>query len=125
MGRIQMSVNFETDMIDATAMKGAAAPNFVHLHDASHLVLTVCNAKAKGIKSVAVIHDSFGAHAGRTPDLRDSLRAEMVGMYDGTNRLQSFLDEQEDNCLTDLGLEVPEQGDFDVKLILESEYAFA
>lgn len=125
MGRIQMSVNFETDMIDVTAMKGAAAPNFVHLHDASHLVLAVCNAKAKGINSIAVIHDSFGAHAGRTPDLRDSLRAEMVGMYDGTNRLQSFLDEQEDNCLTDLGLTVPEQGDFDVKLILESEYAFA
>ena len=127
MGDIHMAVYFneETDIVDETAMMGAAAPNFVHGHDASHLILTVCDMVDKGITSIAVIHDSFGTHADRTPDLRMSLKVQMVGMYDKTHALQKLLEEHEERWMIDTGIEVPEQGDFDVKLILESEYCFA
>jgi len=125
MGEIKMSLQIETDVVDETAMMGAAAPNFVHGHDASHLILTVCDLVDKGITSIAVIHDSFGTHAGRTADLRDSLRAEMVKMYQGRNALQQLLDEHEERWLVDTGIQVPEQGEFDLNEILVSDYCFA
>ena len=125
MGEIKMSLQIETDVVDETAMMGAAAPNFVHGHDASHLILTVCDLVDKGITSIAVIHDSFGTHAGRTADLRDSLRAEMVKMYQGRNALQSLLDEHEERWLVDTGIQVPEQGEFNLEEILVSDYCFA
>lgn len=125
MGEIKMSLQIETDVVDETAMMGAAAPNFVHGHDASHLILTVCDLVDKGITSIAVIHDSFGTHASRTADLRDSLRAEMVKLYQGRNALQSLLDEHEERWLVDTRIQVPEQGEFDLNEILVSDYCFA
>ncbi|MGL5515066.1 MAG: DNA-directed RNA polymerase [Sporomusa sp.] len=125
MGRIEMSLQVDTDIVDESAMMGAAAPNFVHGHDASHLILTICDMVDKGITSIAVIHDSFGTHADRTGDLRDSLKGQMVEMYNHTNALQSLLSVHEDRWMVDTGIVVPEQGDFDVTEILKSDYCFA
>lgn len=125
MGRIEMHLQVETDIVDEAAMKGAAAPNFVHGHDASHLILAVCNMVDQGIKSIAVIHDSFGTHAGRTIDLRHALKLELVLMYEGHNALQSLVSVHEDRWSVDLNIDVPEQGDFDLREILDSEYVFA
>lgn len=127
MGDIKMALylQVDTDIVDVSAMQGAAAPNFVHGHDASHLILTVCDMVGKGIKSIAVIHDSFGTHADRTPDLRSSLQYMMVEMYENTNALQKLLSEHEERWLCDTGIEVPEQGNFDVREILNSDYCFA
>lgn len=125
MGDIKMSLQVETDIVDETAMMGAAAPNFVHGHDASHLILTVCRLVDEGVTSIAVIHDSFGTHADNTAKLRHALKAEMVGMYSEGNALQKLLDEHEDRWLVDTGIEVPEQGDFDLNEIMDSDYCFA
>lgn len=125
MGDIKMSLQVETDIVDETAMMGAAAPNFVHGHDASHLILTVCDLVDKGIKSIAVIHDSFGTHAGRTLDLRNSLKGQMVEMYEHTNALASLLEVHEERWKVDTGIKVPEQGTFNVREILDSDYCFA
>lgn len=127
MGDIKMALYLqnETDIVDEAAMMGAAAPNFVHGHDASHLIMTVCDMVEKGITSIAVIHDSFGTHADRTPDLRDSLKGQMVVMYADTHALQKLLEEHEDRWCVDTGIEVPEQGDFDIHEIMNSDYCFA
>ncbi|WQZ01149.1 DNA directed RNA polymerase [Proteus phage Premi] len=125
MGDIRMSLQVDTDVVDETAMSGASAPNFVHGHDASHLILTVCDLVDKGIKSIAVIHDSFGTHADNTVALRDSLRHKMVEMYENTNALQKLLEEHEERWLVDTGIKVPEQGTFDIREILNSDYVFA
>lgn len=125
MGDIKMSLQVETDVVDETAMMGAAAPNFVHGHDASHLILTVCHLVDEGVTSIAVIHDSFGTHADNTAKLRHALKAEMVAMYSEGNALQKLLDEHENRWLVDTGIEVPEQGSFDLNEIMESDYCFA
>jgi DNA-directed RNA polymerase len=36
------------------------APNFVHSHDAAHLLLTVAACCKEGITDIATVHDSFG-----------------------------------------------------------------
>lgn len=125
MGRIEMHLQVETDIVDEAAMKGAAAPNFVHGHDASHLILAVCNMVDQGIKAIAVIHDSFGTHAGRTIDLRNALKLELVLMYEGHNALQALVSEHEERWSVDLNIDIPELGDFDLREILESDYVFA
>ncbi|ADW95214.1 DNA-directed RNA polymerase [Escherichia phage UAB_Phi78] len=125
MGDIKMSLQVETDIVDEAAMMGAAAPNFVHGHDASHLILTVCELVDKGVTSIAVIHDSFGTHADNTLTLRVALKGQMVAMYSEGHALQKLLDEHEDRWMVDTGIEVPEQGEFDLNEIMESEYVFA
>lgn len=125
MGDIKMSLQVETDVVDETAMMGAAAPNFVHGHDASHLILTVCHLVDEGVTSIAVIHDSFGTHADNTAKLRHALKSEMVGMYSEGNALQKLLDEHEERWLVETGIEVPEQGNFDLNEIMDSDYCFA
>lgn len=125
MGRIEMSLQVDTDIVDESAMMGAAAPNFVHGHDASHLILTVCDMVDKGITSIAVIHDSFGTHADRTHDLRESLKGQMVAMYADTHALQSLMEVHEDRWAVDTKIGVPDQGDFDVNEIMKSDYCFA
>lgn len=125
MGDIKMSLQVETDVVDETAMMGAAAPNFVHGHDASHLILTVCHLVDEGVTSIAVIHDSFGTHADNTAKLRHALKSEMVGMYSEGNALQKLLHEHEDRWMVDTGIEVPEQGSFDLNEIMDSDYCFA
>ena len=125
MGETRMSLQVETDIVDEAAMQGAAAPNFVHSYDASHLILTVCALVDAGVKSIAVIHDSFGTHADNTLILRFALKSQMVYMYVSGNALQSLLDENEERMLVETGIKVPEQGDFDINEIMDSEYCFA
>lgn len=125
MGDIRMSLQVETDVVDEAAMMGAAAPNFVHSYDASHLILTVCDLVDRGVTSIAVIHDSFGTHADNTENLRDALKGQMVEMYAGTNAIDDLIYENEARWLVDTGIIAPEQGDFDVREIMKSEYVFA
>lgn len=125
MGDIKMSLQVEIDVVDEAAMMGAAAPNFVHGHDASHLILTVCHLVDEGVTSIAVIHDSFGTHADNTAKLRHALKTEMIAMYSEGNALQKLLDEHETRWLVDTGIEVPEQGSFDLNEIMDSDYCFA
>lgn len=125
MGRVQMSIQIDTEILDETAMMGAAAPNFVHSMDASHLISTVCALADAGVEFVAVIHDSFGTLGTDTALLRDVLRMEMYNQYNGVNRLAMLVAENEDRVLKDFNIKLPEMGDFDLSEILESEYAFA
>lgn len=125
MGMINMYLSVETDIVDEAAMMGAAAPNFVHGQDASHLILTVCDLVDRGVKSIAVIHDSFGTHADRTADLRNALKGQMIEMYANRHALADLVAVHEDRWACDLGLHVPELGDFDLTEIMDSEYVFA
>lgn len=125
MGRISMSLQVETETIDEAAMMGAAAPNFVHSLDAAHLISSVCAMADAGLEFVAVIHDSFGTLACDTQVLRDALRSEMVAQYEGVNRLEMLVQENEGRLLCDFGINLPEMGDFDLQEILQSDYCFA
>lgn len=125
MGRVRMSLQVETETIDERAMKGAAAPNFVHSMDAAHLISSVCAMADAGIEFVAVIHDSFGTLADDTGTLRDCLRGEFYNQYKDVDRLKMLVEENESRLMLDFGIETPELGDFDLAEILQSEYAFA
>lgn len=116
----------KTDKINYHRMVNSCAPNFVHSMDASHLVKATNAFVDAGISSIAVIHDSFGTHAGNTETLRKQLRASMVDMYTEHDVIRNFLSEVERKTLLDLShIKIPEVGELDINEINQSIYAFA
>ena len=80
--RIRMSHHVIRNDIDAQKQLKGILPNFVHSLDSSHLVDTVNRAKANGIQSFSMVHDSFGTHASDMPTLATALRAAFTGIYE-------------------------------------------
>ena len=117
-----------TDRIDKEKAKSAVAPNVIHSQDASHLMLTVLSAKDTGLTDFALIHDSFGTHAGSTEAFFHIIRESFVEMYEAFCPFQVVRDAAEE-VLSPEGIErlpsLPTKGDLDLKLVLESLYAFA
>ena len=124
LGGTQFTVQEEADEIDANKMRSSAAPNYVHSMDASHLIKSVNAFKAAGLDSIAVIHDSFGTHAGKTDALRSCLKQVFVEIYQD-DWLAAFKYDAEETLLEEIEAEVPHVGTLDLQDVLESSYAFA
>jgi len=126
--KITLSLSEEVDAINKTGMANAISPNFVHSCDSAHLKVTVCRAVDKGIKSFALIHDSFGTLPADTPDLFMTIRESFVEMYGEVDVLARFADQIRDQ-LTEENREklpeLPKVGTLELESILESRYCFA
>lgn len=114
-----------TDKIDVNRTRNASAPNFIHSLDASHLTMAVNECKAKGLDSLAVIHDSFGTHAGHTETLRKALLETFVRLYKNNDPLEDFLLDCEEVKGDEIDIEKPKKGDLDIEAIRDSLYCFA
>lgn len=125
MGRTDFVLLEPTDEIDTVRMQSSCAPNFIHSYDASHLTFAVCAMLDAGITDIAVIHDSFGCHAGYTHILRQILVDSFVDMYQKDNWLQKFREENEARTLVDVKIDVPEYLGLDLNVIKNSPYCFA
>ncbi len=124
LGGCKFRVKEETKKIDVRRMISSCAPNFVHSMDASHLILSVCSFFRSCIKSVAVIHDSFGTHAGKTEELRHLLINSFVDMYKSHDVISDFKTAQEERLMVDLEIEEPVKGDLDLEDVRQSKYIF-
>lgn len=125
LGTVYVTLLKETDEIDTRKMQSSCAPNFIHSFDASHLTRAVNYFKDAGIDSIAVIHDSFGTHAGATDTLRKELLQSFVSMYQERNWLEYFKEYNESLNLIDVDVEVPEYMGLDLDTVLDSAYCFA
>lgn len=126
---VYISMNEELhDSLDKMKMKNAVSPNFIHSADAAHLLKTVSDAKAQGLQSFAMIHDSFGTLAADTEDLYRIVREAFVEIYEQVDVLDNFkieieqqLSDQNKAKLADL----PAKGTLDIRGVLQSKYCFA
>lgn len=124
---VDIKVSIEGTKLDRKRQTLGISPNFVHSCDASHLMLTTLIAADNGVTDFAMIHDSYGTHAGNTSVLAAALREAFVEQYDsdvlGTfrNELISQLDEETAGAVPPL----PPTGDLDLALVKESKYFFA
>ncbi len=123
--RITMSLQEEELKIDSRKSASSISPNKVHSLDASRLMWLVGNRRREGITNVALIRDSFGTHACDTPRFAGIIRESFVVLYqdDVFGRFKEELESQlpDDELLDPL----PEKGNLDPELVLESHYAFA
>ncbi|MGL5189576.1 MAG: DNA-directed RNA polymerase [Cetobacterium sp.] len=127
--RLQLTMNIREGVkIDAKKQASGIAPNFVHSNDASHLMLTALKGKQYGIHSFAMIHDSFGCHAGLAHLMFKAVRETMVETYEDHDVFAEFYEEFADQ-LHESQLEkmpeMPKKGNLDIRQILESKYTFS
>jgi DNA-directed RNA polymerase len=117
-----------TDRIDKDKARSAVAPNVIHSMDGSHLMLTVLNAETEGYMDFALIHDSFGVHAGKTQRFFQIIRESFVEMYENYCPFEDTLNYAK-TVLSDEGIDklpaIPIKGDMDLSVVLDADYAFA
>lgn len=100
-------------------------PNVIHSFDAAHMMLTLSAAAGKGLRDVAVVHDSFGCHAVHMDDFLSDVRGEFVKIYkqDWFTSLQA---EFQAAAGPDVPLiSPPERGDFDIEEVADAQFFFA
>lgn len=117
-----------TDAVDRNRQRNGIAPNWVHSQDGAALRMYVRLAKANGVTSFALVHDSYGAPAADIPVVNWAIREAFVQMYGDSNELQAFRDEVVPKLPTDEAVEVPEVpafGSLDVALVRGADYFFA
>ena len=128
-GDIRMRCDIPLNTLDMRKQSSALSPNWIHSLDASHLMMTVCEAEGSGINSFAMIHDSFGTHAADTDALFAIVRDTFVDMYEHNDVLAQFK-QAVATTITDETLleELPDdliQGDLDLEDVKFSMYCFA
>jgi DNA-directed RNA polymerase len=76
-------LNGSTQKIKRGKARDASAPNFVHSQDAAHLIRVVAAAAAKGITSLATVHDAFACLAPHAKEFTGIIREQLAEMYIG------------------------------------------
>ena len=118
----------DKDSLDTKKQKQGIAPNFVHSLDASHLMLTVNSCVDQGVTNFAMIHDSYGTHAGNADILFRTVREVFVQTYQDNDVLMDLYhqvyNQLSEKKLKELPLP-PTKGNLDLELVKTSMYAFA
>lgn len=125
--RLQLTLKVEEHSIDARSQANGVAPNFVHSLDAAHLQAVAYSGRRNGLHHLAMIHDSFAAHATDTDRLSEILRETFVEQYSG-DVLGDFYEELKEQLGEELAAELPEPpapGDLDLNQVLAAPYTFA
>ena len=115
--------------LNKTKMRNAAAPNVIHAMDANHLrsVILSCLLSNPQIKSLSLIHDSFGAVPADLPQLFHIVRSTFVDQYDGFNLFESLREQVGwyiDDKKSLKAIKAPERGDLDLEQVVKSDYCF-
>ncbi len=79
--RITIHKEDQKRKIDWRKQVDGVVAHLVHSLDAAHMMLTVNRLHSYGLRHFAMVHDSFGVHAGDVDLLNRVLREEFVGMY--------------------------------------------
>jgi DNA-directed RNA polymerase len=122
---VRPSSLLDTPTVDTRKGRQGLSPNLVHSLDSTHLCMTVNALRAEGVRSVTVIHDSFGVHAAHRATLDRVLREEFVRLYSGDvlggiyRQLAAQWDDPTE-CP-----EPPKRGDLDLTAVLASPYMFS
>ena len=119
-----MRVRFrnEIDAPSKARMAQGSSPNYIHSIDAAIMHKLVNRMHSKDVKSFAMVHDSFGTHSSRCPEMAKEIREVFVETFtpDLLQELKDTIEERDGVNLTPL----PTKGDFNINQIIKSEYIF-
>jgi DNA-directed RNA polymerase len=122
--RFAMNIAVDSDEIDGRKQAQGIAPNFVHSLDASHMVATVAKCLDAGVQDFAMVHDSYGTHAGSIEVLNKLLREAFVEQY-SRPVLQEFVESVLGRTKLESLPPPPAVGTLDLEGVKASEYFFA
>jgi hypothetical protein len=78
---IKLDVRRLTDEVDPGKQRDALLPNLIHSLDATHLMLTLLDAKARGITDFGSVHDCLLVHPNQAESLARTVRATFAELY--------------------------------------------
>lgn len=109
--------------LDAQKQYQSSAPNVIHSFDAAMLQLTVTELTKKGHTAFAMIHDSYGMHAGNVEELHATLRMAAYEIFsaDQMAEFHAYVQSQTEIQLP----KPPVAGDYDMAEILNAPYFFS
>jgi DNA-directed RNA polymerase len=123
--RLCRLIKVETTGLDYDQQVSGLSPNFVHSLDASALMETVRVCRIRGIKSFAMVHDSYGTHAADTQALTETLREAFVSLYEQHDVLAELRTAMV-AAVGETGLDLaPGTGALDIREVLHSRFFFA
>jgi DNA-directed RNA polymerase len=125
--RIDLSVKTDKGKLNKKKQALGIAPNFVHSMDASHMMITTLHCLDNDITDLAMVHDSYAAHACNIDDLNVLLREAFIEQYED-DVLKYFKDKLEGQIpdkLSEKIEELPAYGELDVSQIRGSVYFFS
>lgn len=125
---MKVTMGENTTTLDRRRQANGISPNFVHSCDAAHMMLTTVRAEQEGIKSFAMIHDSFGTTAAQTEDLFRIVRESFVELYSDVDVLEQFRREIVRQLPPEKAEELPPlpaRGTLDLSAVLQSRFCFA
>lgn len=79
--RVQFRINKRVGKVNTHSQKNSCAPNFIHSLDSSLLHITVRRCHARGVRSFALIHDSYGVHPNDVPILNEEVREAFIEIF--------------------------------------------
>lgn len=124
---IRLTVCEEGKELDGRRQANGIAPNWVHSLDASHLCMSIWIGSEHGVKSWAMVHDSYGTHAASVEVMQQALRVAFVEMYRDHDVMEEF--RQQVGAMLPGGPsdlpDLPAKGDLDIMQVLESDFFFA
>ena len=121
------TLRFPTGGMNRRKNVNGVAPNVIHSFDGMGGLLgrTLQHSLSMGIKSYSMIHDSYGTHVQRTPELALALRKATVDIFE-----EDLLENFRSQIAAQLPSGVycpspPEKGNFDIREVLGSDYYFS
>lgn len=123
-GQFRLASDTQEGLLLKSKASSASAPNVVHSFDAAHMVFTVNTGTIAGITSWAMVHDSYGTHAGNTTRMNGILRDEFVRMYE-TDWLKAIYEEVLAYAPHVDIPPPPARGSFDLNEVRGSDFFFA
>jgi DNA-directed RNA polymerase len=120
-------VNAEGTKLDKKRQSSGVSPNFIHSLDAAHLMRTVNLLVDNGVRSFAMIHDSYGVHACDTDLLHVAIREAFIEQYE-RNVLGEFMDEIAAQIAPEMAAQLPPlppAGTLELASVREARYFFA
>jgi DNA-directed RNA polymerase len=116
--RVQRSVGigYKSTIVIANA-RTAAAANFVHSLDASHLIMIANECVREHITELAFVHDCFGCLAPHANKVNEIIRKQFVRLYEENDPLKKLRDRMLLDGKLLLG-ERPKYGDLNLREML-------
>lgn len=87
------------------------------------MLLTALDCTERGL-TFAAVHDSYWTHPGRIDEMNASLRQQFIDLYEKP-LLEDLRQSLQRRCPEVDFPPLPERGDLDMKLVLESPYFFS
>ncbi|SFQ07608.1 DNA-dependent RNA polymerase [Nitrosomonas cryotolerans] len=82
--KITIGVERLGDGVESSKQKSSLLPNLIHSLDATHLAMTLLDAKASGVTDIGSIHDCLLCHPNDAVILSQSVRETFVELYQRT-----------------------------------------